>query len=793
MLTSSPGLQNQLYIFGGEVGFSSSGESPFWILDLESLTWNKKQQSKSSSLMPGSSCPPLTPGSITVSPSGRRGHSVVIYENAMHVYGGYQDLKGSSSDLWTFDFISESWHLLSTAQTSSSASAHSTTSSSSFSLNQHPGGRHSHSAIVYQSCMYVFGGMTELKERSDFWKWDFIRRQWFKVKSRNKGPPGLHSHSAIRHEDFILIYGGERNGNLYQDLWKFNLINESWQKISTSGGLRPNPRSKHAAVGNPLVQSIQEPSSPSASSSSSSASSALFSSSTPFSPSSESCSGERDEFDSRGYSCRCFRSNCNHDHLYNSGDGNHRSNDCNNGSSIIRSDQSMRNSDHNRHPVLHHHSAHPNMKHEKKKNSKRLPHSHSCGGGGGGGGERDLRTQNPGQSCHEHHGDPSEKCSKCGFFRQTTKKGTEAVILMSSSKQRHNRQRQRNIRCHQNPPKSMSMCFGFNQSIDNTPRHNGDIEEVNEHESPSRVLASSSSPLRHDEPRDQKKRHRKKGKWKRIKGYLLIPSLHLCRKESGSTSSAEEDPVENEENTGNQEKITFPDITFSPLRERPISPANQPDEISFGGEFEEDWPSFRRHTVHESMSYYSLCFPSPHTLRQSLGSRELIDHYAVLAKQAEERIEVQNPTCDVIRRNRNSRIIERKPEESSSIILSSEPSNNVSQNPRRSPFKIPIHRSQEREEKEEESKVGTNSVSTMTKSCSKWSSFVPPSDQFSGSGVRNNCQKVSSKSSCQKKKKSSSSSNTVHEWKLCMFIFGGREEGVSSIYRQPISIWKLYV
>ncbi|UYV60304.1 hypothetical protein LAZ67_1000784 [Cordylochernes scorpioides] len=37
-------------------------------------------------------------------PSGRRGHTAVVHNGAMHVYGGYQDLRGSSSELWSFDF-----------------------------------------------------------------------------------------------------------------------------------------------------------------------------------------------------------------------------------------------------------------------------------------------------------------------------------------------------------------------------------------------------------------------------------------------------------------------------------------------------------------------------------------------------------------------------------------------------------------------------------------------------------------------------------------------------------------
>lgn len=85
-------LQNKLYVFGGEIGFSSNGETPLWILDLSTTTWRKLTVNPSPST------------SLGMAPTGRRGHSSVLYDDAMHVYGGYQDLRGSSSELWTFDF-----------------------------------------------------------------------------------------------------------------------------------------------------------------------------------------------------------------------------------------------------------------------------------------------------------------------------------------------------------------------------------------------------------------------------------------------------------------------------------------------------------------------------------------------------------------------------------------------------------------------------------------------------------------------------------------------------------------
>ncbi|CAG2164458.1 unnamed protein product [Oppiella nova] len=83
---------NKLYVFGGEIGFSSNGETPLWILDLSTTTWRK------------TTCNPMPSASPATAPTGRRGHSAVLYGDAMHVYGGYQDLRGSSSELWTFDF-----------------------------------------------------------------------------------------------------------------------------------------------------------------------------------------------------------------------------------------------------------------------------------------------------------------------------------------------------------------------------------------------------------------------------------------------------------------------------------------------------------------------------------------------------------------------------------------------------------------------------------------------------------------------------------------------------------------
>ena len=80
-------FQGCLFIFGGELGYGSCGETPLWVYSLARQTWEK----------------PVIESEV-VTPSGRRGHTAVVWHGGMHVYGGYVDLKGSSSELWTLDF-----------------------------------------------------------------------------------------------------------------------------------------------------------------------------------------------------------------------------------------------------------------------------------------------------------------------------------------------------------------------------------------------------------------------------------------------------------------------------------------------------------------------------------------------------------------------------------------------------------------------------------------------------------------------------------------------------------------
>jgi len=212
---------DRLYLFGGQVSASNT-ENSFWQLDLASNEW-RSLSLKSSKF------------GAHFGPTNRRGHSAIIYANSMYIFGGFEDFRGSSAQLWEYDLIQQRWELKNLSSTSAC----------------HPEARHSHSAIVYNDSMYVYGGLSNLKPLSDLWRWGWREKRWFREKTRGASPGQLHGHTAIQAYGSMFVFGGERNGRASRSLWRLNLSNMTWRKVKAKGP-RPSPTTWHGAIANPL-------------------------------------------------------------------------------------------------------------------------------------------------------------------------------------------------------------------------------------------------------------------------------------------------------------------------------------------------------------------------------------------------------------------------------------------------------------------------------------------------------------------------------------------------------------
>ncbi|XP_037778566.1 uncharacterized protein LOC119575159 [Penaeus monodon] len=216
---------DKLVVFGGELCMSN--ETPLWIYHPQTRMWRKWRWAgagASGARMGGGSERGRIGGAS--GPTGRRGHTALMAGDSMIIYGGYQDLRGSSSEIWSFNVVEETWSQIS-------------------SRGEQPAGRHAHSAVLYDNQMWVYGGMTDLQERNDFWRFDTVGRTWTQIRSR-PNPGYLHSHVAAKLHSSMVIFGGERQGEVLNELWRFHFGTSTWERLMPSG-IRPQPRSQFCA------------------------------------------------------------------------------------------------------------------------------------------------------------------------------------------------------------------------------------------------------------------------------------------------------------------------------------------------------------------------------------------------------------------------------------------------------------------------------------------------------------------------------------------------------------------
>ncbi|NXE72650.1 TEA3 protein, partial [Cochlearius cochlearius] len=188
-----------LYIFGGMVDSAfTQAKTPLWIYDIDSARWTE--------------CRNVPAETESSAPTNRKGHSAVVYGSSMCIYGGYFGIRGISQEFWTFHFDTRKWLCVSTPPHGAG-----------------PGPRHGHSAVVYHTGMYLFGGLMGLSEQKDLWKWDFVSSSWSNIRT-SQGPPPVVGHASIVFKDSMLIFGGGiSNSSPSDDLWKYHFPTQMWK------------------------------------------------------------------------------------------------------------------------------------------------------------------------------------------------------------------------------------------------------------------------------------------------------------------------------------------------------------------------------------------------------------------------------------------------------------------------------------------------------------------------------------------------------------------------------------
>lgn len=111
-----------------------------------------------------------------------------------------------------------------------------------------PDARSEHSAKMWRNQMVVFGGAdTNTIYQNDVNKFDFTTSRWMKVACGGELPPPRSSHSCVIYNDQMIIFGGFGENIRYNDMYSLNLVTNQWKKINSTGGC-PTIRAGHTAV-----------------------------------------------------------------------------------------------------------------------------------------------------------------------------------------------------------------------------------------------------------------------------------------------------------------------------------------------------------------------------------------------------------------------------------------------------------------------------------------------------------------------------------------------------------------
>jgi N-acetylneuraminic acid mutarotase len=199
-----------IYIFGGYTRKDGIYYDDVHRLNVSLATWQKL----------------LTRGEI---PNPRTDHTAVIYTSSMYIFAGY-DGKSRFNDLKALDLESKDW-------------------SNIVSSGSPPMARFGHTAVVYNHCMYIFGGWDGHDTLDDLYQFSFGPKIWYELR-RSQGirPNPRYRHSCVVFESSLFVFGGvDKSPTRFSDLLEYNIEKRVWVKKEVTGKI-PSSRTFHTAV-----------------------------------------------------------------------------------------------------------------------------------------------------------------------------------------------------------------------------------------------------------------------------------------------------------------------------------------------------------------------------------------------------------------------------------------------------------------------------------------------------------------------------------------------------------------
>ncbi|RHY39684.1 hypothetical protein DYB30_001651 [Aphanomyces astaci] len=231
--------ENHMYIFGGYDGRDGN-----YFNDLFYFNFGTAEVFPLHDGLASQTCPLTLLGSLldtrrwsempssssVVRPESRTDHIMVLHDANIYIFGGYN---GSSrfNNMYRYEIPAKSWRKVDA-------------------IGSLPSGRFGHTGAVHESShrLIVFGGWDGRDTLDDLHQYEFATNTWSPMVTSGRAPPHRYRHTAVIFDTSMFVFGGvDKAHSRFNDLQRLDMTTNTWTEVHTTGFV-PSSRTFHRAV-----------------------------------------------------------------------------------------------------------------------------------------------------------------------------------------------------------------------------------------------------------------------------------------------------------------------------------------------------------------------------------------------------------------------------------------------------------------------------------------------------------------------------------------------------------------
>jgi N-acetylneuraminic acid mutarotase len=149
-------------------------------------------------------------------------HRCIIKNDKIYIFGGCSRDIFMYDEIFCYSILNDEWNVISTTGDVMKE-------------------RIDHSCVELHDKVFIFGGLG-IKGilRNDLMEFDLIHYHWRKIECNNNiVPTPMCHHSSVIFNSKLFIFGGVSLETLLNEFWEFNFVKNSWNKLETPKMISP--------------------------------------------------------------------------------------------------------------------------------------------------------------------------------------------------------------------------------------------------------------------------------------------------------------------------------------------------------------------------------------------------------------------------------------------------------------------------------------------------------------------------------------------------------------------------